>query len=44
MKLGTDIGCSGAQMALPLDRFGRFKQSGIGRDGGVEGFQPYLEA
>ena len=43
VRTGT-IGQNGASLEFFSMAFGGFKQSGIGREGGVEGLLPFLEA
>lgn len=42
VRTGT-MGHNGLKMDFNI-AFGGFKQSGVGREGGVEGLRPYLEA
>ncbi|MFJ2302494.1 aldehyde dehydrogenase family protein [Streptomyces sp. NPDC087787] len=42
MRSGT-VGHNGVRTDATI-AFGGFKQSGIGREGGVEGLRPYLES
>jgi aldehyde dehydrogenase (NAD+) len=42
IRTGT-LGINGAMWFAPDSPFGGYKQSGVGREMGIEGFEEYLE-